>query len=208
MNKNKRNYVTNFIKFIKKHYKITILLLVLVIAIIIPKKESNIFEKSGYNKIQRMSEMATIEVIYHNVASYEKDSDGLLNLTKYGYKKYWLEYEGTIKFGIDAKKIKINKPNKKGIVKVYIPEAKVIGEPNVNKEKMKEPIIDKGFLTSITPQEKSNAFIDAQKNMKENAEKDTELLFLARENAKAIIKNYIIKTAKKIGKEYQVEFID
>jgi len=125
-----------------------------------------------------------------------------------GYKKIWIEYEGTVKFGIDAKKVKIGKPNSNGVVKVYVPKAEIIGEPNIIKNKLGDPITDTGFLTSVSPQEKTDAIAYAQEKMVETAEKDTQTKVLAEQRAKELIKNYIIETGKGLGETYTVEFIN
>ena len=198
-------------EFIKKPQVIfsIILLIIFIIVLIVPARRLDIFKKSGYSKIESISKMATIETYYHNVAIKENEASGLGKIFfNVGYKKIWYEYEGTVKFGVDAKKIKISKPNSKGVVKVYIPKAEIIGEPNIILDSMQDPVTETGFLTSVSAKEKAQAISYAQEKMKEEAEKDSEILALAHERAKKLIENYIIETGNSIGEKYTVEFVE
>ena len=199
-----------FIEYIKKPYVILLLIIVLAIIIVslLPARKPSIFRRSNFDKIESISKLATIETYYHNVATKEEEANGLGKLFfNMGYKKIWIEYEGTVKFGIDAKKVKIGKPNSNGVVKVYVPKAEIIGEPNIIKNKLGDPITDTGFLTSVSPKEKTDAIAYAQEKMVETAEQDTQTKILAEQRARELIKNYIIETGKGLGEEYTVEFI-
>ena len=197
---------------IKPRYIIYIFVIILlaICLILIPSKSIELF-KDNKGKIEKLCNLATIEAIYHNVEIVENEGlfgdtfGGIINL---GYKKYWREYEGTIKFGINAKDVTIEKPNNKGVIKIHLPKATILGEPNVIKESMKDPITDTGLLTTITNEERIQAFVNAQNNMKENAAKDEEMLSLAEEKAKKYFENYFVELGQLIGKKYTVEFVD
>lgn len=194
---------------IKKYIIPIILLVITLVVIIIPSKKIDIIKKFEYSKIKKISKLATIEAYYHNVATKEQDASTLGKIMfNHGYKKYWVEYEGKVTFGVDAKKIKIDGPNSDGVVKVSMPEGEIIGKPNIIKEKVQKPITDTGFLTSISTKEKTEAVSLAQEKMEECAKNDVELLELSREKAKKLIEKFIAETGKNIGKEYKVEFID
>ena len=206
------NKSTNKFKeiFNKIPYKpVIILVFLLIIAIIIPRRLPKFFEEKDYSKIQKISELATLEVYYHDVAYKEEPRNSILGIIgDYGYYKYWLEYDSIIKVGIDANKVEIQKPNMLNEVKVKIPEAQVIGEPIELTEYMGEPITDSGFLTSIKPEAKSQALGKAKADLKEEVSNDTELLNQARDRAKDFFKNYIESIGKEIGVNYKVIFED
>jgi hypothetical protein len=197
--------MNKIIDLFKKHKELylCIPIVILLIVLLIPINNTNIFKISNKSKIERICKLATVEAYYHNVAS--KEQTGFLTI---GYKKYWVEYEGIVRFGIDASEVEIGKPSKDGKIIVKVPKAQIIGEPEVIKEKVKEPITDTGLFTNITGSDKTEAITDAQKNMKETAENDAELFVLARERAKRFLEDYITGIGKSSGKDYKVEFVD
>ena len=161
-------------------------------------------EKPNWS-IQPIAELSTTECYYHNVARLSHEAG---NFTGYGYKKMWIEYSGTVRMGIDAGKVNISLPDSNGNVVVTIPEATVLGEPDVDETSITEPLIETGLFTTITSEEKAQMFADAQKNMREAAENDSALLYQARERAKEIFEQYVKNVGETMGKTYTVEFKD
>ena len=161
------------------------------------------------SKIERICDLATVEAYYHNVAAETKEASTLGKIFgNIGYKKYWLEYDAIIQFGIDAKEVDIKKPNIMNEVKVYVPEAKIVREPILITEYISDPITDTGFLTSISTDDKTSAVGNSLKNLKEKASQDEDLLKLARERAKTFLEQYIITAGKSVGVDYKVIFED
>lgn len=183
-----------------------IALMILFFPDIKPKKELVTDEFSAVDKI---CELATLECYYHDVAEYEKQPDGLFKygLFQYGYKKLWLEYNGVVKIGIDVNEVQVNQPNENGVVRIYVPEARVM-EVDVDEYSMSDPIVETGVFTTITSEEKAETFSAAQATMRKNAENDNSMLLQARENAKMLLKQYIIHTGEQIGQQYTVEWIN
>ena len=64
------------------------------------------------------------------------------------------------------------------------------------------------MFTEITADEKAQAFSAAQSTMKENANSDTSLLNQARNNAKELLKRYVVNVGKQIGQNYTVEWLE
>ena len=64
------------------------------------------------------------------------------------------------------------------------------------------PVTDTGLFTSISAEEKATAFAEAQANMSESAGKDQVLLGQAKENAKELIKQYVVNIGKMKNKDY------
>ena len=197
--------------FLKKvPYKpIIVLIFLLVIALIIPRKLPKFFEEDNYPKIEKISNLATLEVYSHDVAYRENPRTPIIGIIgNIGYYKYWLEYDSIIKVGIDAKKVKITPPNIFNEVKVYIPEAEVIGEPMEIEEYIGVPVTETGFLTSISAEEKASALGKSKEDLKNAVSQDQDLLNQARDRAKELFKNYIISIGKEIGVNYKVVFED
>ena len=188
---------------------IIILAILLLIVVFFPSKLPDIFSFFIYAKIEKISNLATVEAYYHNVASKEVEATTIGKIFgNIGYKKYWIEYDGTVQFGIDAKKVRIEKPTIKNVVKIYIPESSILGKPVIVENSVSDPITDTGFLTTIDAYDKTEAIAEAQKKLEETASKDNELLTLAKERAKMFFKKYIESIGKEIGKDYKVEFLD
>ena len=210
----KKKYDFSFKKVktvIKKipHKPVIILVILLFIALVIPKKLPSIFTSSNYSKIEKICSLATIEAYYHDVASKTQDATTLGKIFgNIGYKKYWLEYDVIVQYGIDAKKVKIDKPNIKNEVKVHLPEAEVLGEPIWVQDYIQDPVTDTGFLTSVSGEDKTEAVENSIKELKEAAQNDKEHLELARERAKLFFEKYIISAGREVGVEYKVIFED
>lgn len=170
------------------------------------KKEETI--QPEFSAVNQICELATLKCYYHDVAEYEKQPDGLLQnlFFKYGYKKFWIEYDGIIEVGIDASRVQVNQPDANGLVKLYVPEAEIL---NVDADltSMKKPVSDTGIFTGITANEQSEAFSAAQATMKNNAQNDTSILKQAHDNAKELLKQYVIRVGEQMGQTFTVEWI-
>ena len=211
VNKEEKNVFNKVIDFVKKvPYKpIIILVIVVLLAILVPKRLPSIFRSSNYTKVEKICNLATVEAYYHNVAIREISASSIGKIFgNIGYKKYWLEYDAIVQYGIDAKKVKIEKPNLKNEVIVHIPEAEILGEPELVIEYIKDPVTDTGFLTSVSGEDKTIAIENSIKELKANANKDNEQLQLARERAKKFFEKYIVNAGKEIGVDYKVIFED
>ncbi len=196
-------------KFFINIFAFMCLILLAVIIVKIPAFEKRETSVNEFSSVDQICELATLRSYYHDVSGDEKQPDGLFKygLFRYGYKKFWMEYDGIVELGIDANEVEVNSPNDDNIVYVYVPDAKILNV-TADKESMSDPIVETGRFTSITIEEKTKAFSDAQKAMKENAESDKMLLNQAKSNAKILLKQYIVTAGQRIGKEYTVKWLD
>lgn len=119
----------------------------------------------------------------------------------------WLEYDGVVTVGIDVSQVKVYEPDENSVVRVYVPDARII-TVDADEESMGKPIVDTGAFTSITTEEKARAFSEAQTTMRANVEADAGILKQAKDNAKELLKQYIINVGEQIGQEYTVEWIE
>lgn len=190
---------------------ITVVMLAAIFAVSfflgIKKKEEPVIVE--FSAVDRICELATLRCYYHDVAEYEKEPDGLFKygLFKYGYKKLWMEYDGIVEIGIDVNEVQVNQPDENGVVRIYVPEARVINI-EADENSMSDPILETGKFTTVTSEEKAKAFSAAQATMKENAENDDSILAQSRENAKALLKQYVIRVGEQIGQQYTVEWVN
>lgn len=181
------------------YISIIIVLLCLLFAsvcLLLNKKSEETSNRDDYiseSSIRNISELATLKAFYHNVGEFYQDPDGYFTYGafQYGRKKVWVEYDGTVDIGIDASEIEIYGPDENDVIKVYVPSAKVLSigvdEESVGKEYPHET----GLFTNITSEDISAALATAQERMEEEANQDSSLLNSSRNNAKALIKNYI-----------------
>lgn len=185
----------------KKFFILTIFF-VLIISACSPKKP-----EPDFTRINSVCELATLKCYYHNVAKAESEAKGLLSIFGVGYKKLWIEYSGIVELGIDVNKVSFEKPNKKGVVKITIPEAEILNiDLDINS--ISPPLIDKGFMTDVSKEEETETLAEAQENMEATASSNKALLRQAKERAKQILEGYILNVGESIGEKYTVEWVD
>ncbi|MEY8461594.1 DUF4230 domain-containing protein [Eggerthellaceae bacterium 24-137] len=165
-----------------------------------PKKDAD------FSGISSVCELATLKCYYHNVAEARQEASGLFGgLLGTGYKKVWMEYSGIVEVGIDVAQVNISQPTEDGVVRVHIPDAQILNI-YLDKDTLSDPMIDTGFLTEVTMEEKTNAVASAQDNMEETARQNTSILTQAKERAKRTIEGYIINAGDAIGEKYTVQW--
>lgn len=203
----------------KIHKNITMFLLNMIITVVLvigtlfilnnSDKKPTIPEEPDFSGVIQIGELVTLKCFYHNVAEYEQQPTGLFQygLFQVGYKKFWIEYTGTVEMGIDISKVKIAQPDEEGIVRVYIPEVEKFRVDH-DSTSIQEPVFEKGVFTSITTEEKTKALSQAQSNMEAAAKSDQLMIQRAHENAKTLIKQYIINVGISLEKEYDVVWVD
>lgn len=155
-----------------------------------------ISEKTLSENIKKMElsgNLVTYEAYFHNIIEIEKEKGSGLTHVLEKNRKLFAEYTGTIKLGINLSDVKIEVKGSE--INVTIPKAKVIEEPNVDKDDFKA----ENFIESkdginknpITANDTAKAFDEAQKNMKELASSDESLLNIAQKRAKVLIEENI-----------------
>lgn len=176
---------------------------------VVHNKQQELFDTTEFSAVDKICELATLKCYYHDVAELKKEPKGpfKLGVAQYGYKKLWMEYDGIVQVGIDVNEVKVNSPDKDGVVRIYVPEARIL-DVSAQIDSMKDPISDTGWFTSITTEEKAEAFAEAQAKMKEEAQSNGSILSQAQNNAKELLKQYVINVGKQLNKQYTVQWID
>ncbi len=170
-------------------------------------KEINLSE--NIQKIELTGNLVTYQAYYHNVLEYEKEpSSGIQHLFE-KKRTLFAEYMGTIKYGINLSKVKIEVNGNN--INVFIPKATIIGEPNVDKDDFKpENFIESkdGILNKnpLTVNDSNDAFNKAQQEIKDNAAKDEKLILLAQKRAKVIIEENIDQFSGLSKDEYTINW--
>lgn len=163
--------------------------------------------KAEFSDVASVCELSTLKCYFHNIAKAETQASGLLKFLNYGYKKVWMEYDGVVNIGIDASQIKIQEPDKNNVVRISIPDAKILSI-EADESSLTDPLTESGFWTEITTEDKTTAYSAAQDDMKKSAEENTALLNQAKERAKDVIEAYVINVGKLIDQTYTVEWVD
>jgi vacuolar-type H+-ATPase subunit H len=187
--------------------KITLLILVVLMAIgfsscnQLADEPKNI--KPEISHMKSITELAAMEVYYHNVAKYkEEDAEGILLWKK--DKHFWIEYSGIVKIGIDTSLLNINVEENE--VVISIPEAKVL-DVKVDEDSLTED----SFLVAkksadVSGEDEIKAFGEAQNNMIKSASKDSALLANAQQRAQKLLEEYVKNVGNAIGKEYSIQW--
>lgn len=155
-------------------------------------------------EMKAICELSVMDCYYHNVAKYfEEDASGVLFWQK--DKKFWIEYGGVVKLGIDASLVNMSAEGNH--LMITMPEAKVLS-CTVDDETLTEDsyIVDQ-HSAKIDAANEISAFEEAQKQLEENASHDTAMLLGAQQRAKSLIKDYIKNIGEVTGKTYTVEWI-
>ena len=160
---------------------------------------------SGYTKI---AELATVKCKFHNVAEVYNDGTDMLFGISMGYKKAWFEYEGTVQLGVDVNKVRIDGPDANNTVRITVPEAQVLGQPQADESTFSDIYSDTGLLTPITAVDQSIALNKAQNQMRVEAESNDALMINARERAKTLLSQYVSRIGNLKGVKYDIRFID
>lgn len=148
------------------------------------------------SNIRNICELATLEAYYQEVLEATNDKNKWFT----GY-KCWLEYEGTVKVGVDMSRIDMDVDGNK--VRIFMPKAEVLSI-NFNEDSCRVAANAEGIFTR-------GANVDemikqGQEDMENKVKNDEELLQRGQERAKEMIENYIKSFGKINGKEYIIEW--
>ena len=168
------------------------------------KEEKKPEQTIEITEMREIAELATVDCYFHNVAK----SDRELNPEWYEFwekknMRFWVEYEGLVTIGIDVSKLKVEVSDD-NVVTITLPEAVVldaiVSEDSLNADSF---YFDPNAKRP-SPEEQTEAFKQAQNEMKNTAEKNQALLANARSNAKELLKNYVKSIGEAVGVEYTI----
>lgn len=181
--------------------------LIYLVGVLLSSCQSKVVNKNIEVKEMRdIAELATVECYYHNVAKSNKAlNPAKIEFWKKKNMRFWVEYDGIVKIGIDASKLKMTIND--NTVAIVLPEAIVL-DVSVNSESLNEdsfyydPSAKKPNI-----EEQTEAFAVAQEEMRASAEANSTLLANARENAKELLENYVKTIGEATGIEYKIEWV-
>lgn len=174
-----------------------------------PKEEPQKVEtKIEEEEMRAIANLATVDCYFHNVAKSDKE----MNPAWYQFwekknMRFWVEYDGKVTIGIDVTKVKVD-VGENNVVTITIPNAVVL-DATVNPESLtSESFYFDPKTKKPSPEEQTEAFRQAQNNMKETAEKNPILMAKAKSNAKELLKNYVNSVGEAVGVQYTIEWKD
>jgi len=174
------------------------------------KKEDNQQGVPQVEKIRDICELATVECYYHNVAKSEKEAGSGISHIGEVDRKFWIEYSGTAKIGIDMSLVDLS--IKGDIIYVTMPDAKVLSM-NPDKDALNEDSYistqDSWFNhNKISADDQTAAISEAELKMKYSLESNKTLMNDAKERAEELIKNYINEVSSISDMKYTIIFTD
>ncbi|MCR5489189.1 MAG: DUF4230 domain-containing protein [Saccharofermentans sp.] len=170
-----------------------------------PKKAEATIE---VDEMRAIANLATVDCYFHNVAK----SDREMNPAWYQFwekknMRFWVEYDGRVTIGIDVNKLKVE-VGENNVVTITMPNAVVL-DATVNEQSLtSESFYFDPKAKKPSPEEQTEAFKQAQSNMRETAEKNPVLMANAKANAKELLRNYVNSVGEAVGVQYTIEWKD
>ena len=164
--------------------------------------------KENMKKLELTGNLVTYEAYYHNVVDYKKDAGkGITHILEKD-RKMFIEYTSTVKIGIDLTKVKVDVSGND--INVFIPKATIIGEPNVDKDDFKKEkfIQSKDGINKnkIDANDSTEAFDQAQQDVREAVLNDEVVLSIAQKRAKVLIEENIKQLSGLSDNQYNINW--
>ena len=163
------------------------------------QKEQKIVEEPKVSQMKAICELAVMDCYYHNVAKYfEEDASGIWLWKK--DKKFWIEYSGVVRIGIDASQVQMEVKDKQ--VEITMPKARVMNCTVDAATLNTDSFIVASDSAKVEAEDQTKAFREAQKNMEEEASGDSALLAAAQQRAQNLLEEYVKNVGSVTGTEY------
>lgn len=165
-------------------------------------------KKPDVTQIRSICNLATLECYYHNVAKSTKTTGSGIAHWGETDRKFWIEYTGIAKIGIDMAQVDMKIEGDK--ITVTMPNAKLlsidISENDLNEDSYIASE-DNWNKNKITAEDQTTAINDAQSKMAESVKSNTQLLLSAQTRAQELIENYINQLGELSGINYNIQWI-
>lgn len=165
------------------------------------QKEQKMVEEPKVSQVKSICELAVMDCYYHNVAKYfEEDASGIWLWKK--DKKFWIEYSGVVRIGIDASQVQMEVKDKQ--VEITMPKARVMNCTVDAATLNTDSFIVASDSAKVEAEDQTKAFCEAQKNMEEEASGDSALLAAAQQRAQNLLEEYVKNVGSVTGTEYTI----
>ena len=165
------------------------------------QKEQKMVEEPKVSQVKAICELAVMDCYYHNVAKYfEEDASGIWLWKK--DKKFWIEYSGVVRIGIDASQVQMEVKDKQ--VEITMPKARVMNCTVDAATLNTDSFIVASDSAKVEAEDQTKAFREVQKNMEEEASGDSALLAAAQQRAQNLLEEYVKNVGSVTGTEYTI----
>lgn len=165
------------------------------------QKEQKTVKEPKVSQVKSICELAVMDCYYHNVAKYfEEDASGIWLWKK--DKKFWIEYSGVVRIGIDASQVQMEVKDKQ--VEITMPKARVMNCTVDAATLNTDSFIVASDSAKVEAEDQTKAFREAQKNMEEEASGDSALLAAAQQRAQNLLEEYVKNVGSVTGTEYTI----
>ena len=155
------------------------------------------------SQVKSICDLSVMECYYHNVAKFnQKDAEGVLLWKK--DKRFWVEYSGIVKVGVDASKVEMTINGTEGTI--TIPEAEVLDSKVDSSSLNKDSYIVAKDSAAVNADDEVEAFSVAQEEMEKEASGDKALLAAAQQRAQQLLEDYVLNIGSAVGKNYSIKW--
>lgn len=162
-------------------------------------------------QIRNICQLATLEVYFHNVAKAEKPAASGMSGTGQEDRRFWFEYSGSARVGIDMSQVTITITG--NTVTVRIPHATILGTPSIDSDSydLSSVIIEPDNSWAINPnqitaEDLTNAVGEANIATRDELSNDSSLMMRAENRAIGLIRSYIEQISVYSDVEYTFEW--
>lgn len=155
------------------------------------------------SRVKSICDLSVMECYYHNVAKFnQKDAEGVLFWKK--DKRFWVEYSGIVKVGVDASKVEMTINGTE--VTITIPEAEVLDSKVDSSSLNKDSYIVAKDSVAVNADDEVEVFRVAEEEMKKEASGDKALLAAAQQRAQQLLEDYVLNIGSAVGKNYSIKW--
>lgn len=173
-----------------------------------PKNRNSIKKEPDITQIRSICNLATLECYYHNVAKSTKTAGSGISHVGEVDRKFWIEYTGIAKIGIDMSKVDMQIEG--DTVTVFLPNAKLLSI-DIEEDDLNEgsyiASADSINSNKITAEDQTKAINNAQSTMAESVKNNPQLLLNAQSRAQDLIENYINQLGELSNTEYNIKWV-
>lgn len=155
------------------------------------------------SRVKSICDLSVMECYYHNVAKFnQKDAEGVLFWKK--DKRFWVEYSGIVKVGVDASKVEMTINGTE--VTITIPEAEVLDSKVDSSSLNKDSYIVAKDSVAVNADDEVEVLRVAQEEMEKEASRDKALLAAAQQRAQQLLEDYVLNIGSAVGKNYSIKW--
>lgn len=157
------------------------------------------------SQLKSICKLSVMEGYFHNVYQYNvKDAEKFLWMHK--DKKFWVEYTGVARYGLDASRIKMEVNGKQ--VTITLPKAELMYCKVESSSLDDNSYIVEKDSAKVTAEDAKGALTACQKELEKTAQNYEPLLTLAQQQAQQLMSDYIKNLVSSTGSDEEQYTVD